>query len=394
VASWVGLGWSLNAGGVITRMINGTPDEGGFLNEFQNNARAATESRSGWLTTYGMHPALLECSSYPQMTPDGSIFNPCEQNNLRDVPSCIEWMFDANNGFLDSEPDMFNYNFGGYMGKFIFQNGRPVVLGSDKLKIDFASDLSGFTITTPDGVKYFFGGDGATEETFFCNNGQMPSDWNKRSTSYYLKRVESMNGGHYIEFLYETERFNTTSVLGHTRAVNCSASLNPSAQIGVDVCEEKTGESFIPSVPGNNNTIGKRLTHILTSSGKISVNFVANHVRQDLLTFGLYAGVANTESKALDEIIIKEGSRERTFVLKKSYFISRTSGFGFNYPDEAKRLKLDEVYEKGGAETRNTYVFEYNESDALPRRNSLARDHWGYYNGNDAARGLIPSGTR
>lgn len=40
VASWVGLGWSLNAGGVITRMINGTPDEGGFLN-VSNDPRTA-----------------------------------------------------------------------------------------------------------------------------------------------------------------------------------------------------------------------------------------------------------------------------------------------------------------------------------------------------------------
>src|SRR3982751_5697532 len=28
--SWVGAGWVLNAGGVITRSIRGTPDEGGY----------------------------------------------------------------------------------------------------------------------------------------------------------------------------------------------------------------------------------------------------------------------------------------------------------------------------------------------------------------------------
>ncbi len=33
IASWVGLGWSLNANGYINRTLKGRPDEGGFLKE-------------------------------------------------------------------------------------------------------------------------------------------------------------------------------------------------------------------------------------------------------------------------------------------------------------------------------------------------------------------------
>ena len=76
ISSWVGLGWSLFAGGVVTRQVRGLPDEGvnGYF----------------WNTTTNS---------------DEATFTP-------------ERIQDALMGRADFEPDMFYFNFGNESGKF------------------------------------------------------------------------------------------------------------------------------------------------------------------------------------------------------------------------------------------------------------------------------------
>ena len=79
IASWVGIGWSLNCGGVISRIVRDDPDEKGFGTTLP----------------------------YP------------EEFNTND-PKTINFItYAGNNQNADFEPDLYTFNFLGYTGKFI-----------------------------------------------------------------------------------------------------------------------------------------------------------------------------------------------------------------------------------------------------------------------------------
>jgi hypothetical protein len=103
LASWVGLGWSLNAGGVITRTVVGAPDEGNLRGGGMSDV-----NQTGWFKDFGIAAPLLA--------------SPCESNpNYYDSSNpCLIRYHDVAKGVADTEPDMFSFNFAGFSGKFFF----------------------------------------------------------------------------------------------------------------------------------------------------------------------------------------------------------------------------------------------------------------------------------
>ncbi|MEM6765270.1 MAG: hypothetical protein AAF655_10105, partial [Bacteroidota bacterium] len=105
LASWVGLGWSLDAGGVISRSVQGLPDDisAGYLNKGKDIMDAG--------------------ALYPM---------PFFQNigGIEDLPSPYrEGAFqrqEVAKGYIDAEPDIFTFNVGGYAGKFVFDKNQKI----------------------------------------------------------------------------------------------------------------------------------------------------------------------------------------------------------------------------------------------------------------------------
>jgi len=127
-ASWVGMGWSLNAGGVITRSVRGNDD---FLQGVND---------TGYLYSIPV----------PADTTDPN-FN---GNYL--VSLC--------NGDNDSQQDIFYYNFLGSSGKFLLkQKDSPtdtievVFLSPGKTKIEYDETNGIWTLWNQDGYKFTFG---------------------------------------------------------------------------------------------------------------------------------------------------------------------------------------------------------------------------------------------
>lgn len=165
VASRVGMGWSLNAGGVITRTAAGYNDDLGSNRPCLNGALC---------DIYGYFdlPANYNLTS---TDPDGDIY--------------------------DSEPDPHYYNIPGRSGKFFFKNRSSYILTrKENIKIESPYDGGSFEIWTEDGLIYRFD---AVERTFA--GGTCTSNRNlDYNSSWYLTEIIDQINGRTVTFTYTT----------------------------------------------------------------------------------------------------------------------------------------------------------------------------------------------
>ncbi len=122
-ASSVGLGWSLQAGGVITRSVRGLPDDAG--------------GSAGYLGMRGFYN------------------NPGDLSSGTTIPS-YDSLFQTQivAGNVDSDPDLFMISALGRSYKFFFSgDGTIVTQPYSNLKITFDMVDSSFTVIMEDGTK-------------------------------------------------------------------------------------------------------------------------------------------------------------------------------------------------------------------------------------------------
>ena len=173
---WVGLGWTLRAGGSITRIKHDLPDE---LNGKGNLWQL------GFFYRYSMaSEGMLE--------------------NLRD-PDFLEGFFRYNGHIYDKESDEFCFNFDGYSGTFLMDAQgkwqvrceRPLSTGENEMHF-VSKVISGFTLTTEDGVKYMFGGSAID----LSNDLLHQDNHNWEATAWHLYKIVHPNG-EFIDLTYK-----------------------------------------------------------------------------------------------------------------------------------------------------------------------------------------------
>ena len=302
-ASREGLGWALNAGGVISRSVRGIYDE---------------EENYGFVNY-----------SPPQTEDDGN------------VPSSIDFrpfnrMY-AN--VQDSQADIFSYSFGGKSGKFqLGRNGDIILLNMANIKIEkYFGDIGatsdgiiGFTITDDDGLKYHF------------NKHEVTQTWSLPNhiytTSWFLTKIESLNGGKNIDIEYEEESIHSYSVT--------------SSQTRYSRLDGMGGEN------SNSNT-----SSINMETWRVKKIKFPNKVNVDFQ----YSAVSPTEGH-LNTITVTDVQNNE-------------KGFSFNYDQSLNRLTLKSVtpLSDSNNSTIPPYSFEY--IGSLPSQSSTGFDHWGYYIG-------------
>ncbi len=377
IASWVGLGWSLNAGGVITRSVKGIADDRYSVENIKDSyGNIYNYTDCGYF--YCGNKIAEFCTAGTGLT----------ENNF--------WRLDK--GGLDGSPDIYYYNFLGYTGKFIIDhNGNAQLFKQNSnLQIEYDIDLvahtpiTSFTITTSDGIKAAFGikedisrriGLGYSSGMFKYNEPEDPEDIMRGSASpaWYLTEIELLNTGQKINFEYTNDLIITLKKSQQRRDY-----------------DQSSNQTFYPIYNDQVTTNKKRLVRIYWDNGEIV--FTAGHTREDYDIYQPEGPPSTNDAKALTRIDVynSQGNITTSYGLDYSYFIGKD--INWNHPEGylsgySKRLKLDRFYsiDQQGLHS-NIYRFGYDESHPMPNRFSHEQDYYGYYNAN-SARGLNPNGT-
>jgi len=362
-ASWVGAGWSLNAGGVITRTVMGLPDE--------KNTGSGAVDIYGYYTDSGYNKYLYQ--------------NGADQ----------DWLgFSA--GRKDGEPDLFFFNFGGYSGKFFFRDDHtPILVPQQDIRIvpyfpnPGTTSIQGFTIITPDGNQYLFGNTPnvtTTPPIEITNPYSIQYGYSSGTaiSSWYLNKVISYDGVFSINLTYTPESYGYYT-LSNNPMDPFSASNN--------VIELGLTKNIISGV---------KLSQITFPNGKI--DFIPGQVRTDL-SDDQHTPTDNTNTSATSLGAINISNNDSSFckkyIFSYGYFMDNVTAtptmlndYSVTLLTDRSRLRLDSVKEQTCDNLlqiparRFTYFGEM-----VPRRLTLALDHWGFFNGVTSNQTLIPTYT-
>jgi YD repeat-containing protein len=329
VASWVGLGWSLNAGGVITRVVRGLPDEqpDGFREHYK------------------------EIPIYNNFHPADSVGFLNRDYYLLDRLATHQ---------LDYQPDLYSFNLGGQAGNFMQGNdGVFRAFPFQAIHLDIAD--SAITLIDGQGTRYHF----ADLEY----SSVQPRTQEQHISAWYLSSIISANQADTITFQYQ--KAPTSS---HIYSINQQISIISKITTVYD--GEDGGLSKIPQDNYNDHQISianiwnKRLSRILFRGGMVTA--IAQAGRLD--------GVGDEMLHSLHFLARNGYDTLKSVRLYHSYFNQDKAQWtnAGNY----LRLKLDSVATTANSKGQPVPPYRFTYSPiSLPDRVLGTRDYWGYTNG-------------
>jgi Family of unknown function (DUF5977) len=313
-ASRTGMGWVLNAGGVINRSVMGVADE--LANK---RYLIPSPNTSGW-QFYDIAKQIANGTS-----------------------SCC----------YDGQPDIFSYNFAGYSGRFVFDtlmNVKLIPHTNFKVEKNFSGTDWNFKITTPDGIKYFFGGDEAKETSkreSAMNCGKNYDAY--MATAWYLKKIEHPLGD-LITLSYTALNFQYDN--GHTETMYSTPVLSGCSP------------SSCATLQNQNCTLYVRVNSVLLNEVQSS-------------NFGKIKFYYSTRSDCGDRLVSKVELIDR-----KKNTILDSYELTYGYYGTNNIPYLIKVAEKSSTTLKGKeYQMYYYDPVSRAGRLSNSQDHWGYYNG-------------
>lgn len=318
----IAVGWSLSIGGMVSRTINGSPD-------------------------FGIYP-------FPSPF-DTSLYN---STDLADLERIMHFNspWSSAGQWLDTEYDIFSYNFGAHSGKFVFEDNAgvktPILLPHKALEITPDYDVSagsgyrlkGIDIVDDRGDRYKFTGTESSSSGY---------------TGYSMKRIISAN-------LKDTITYSNTSTPQYRKYVSQNI-----------VIEDKWAVSG-PGATVNTNTNQVEHSELYTISRVSEIDF-----GQGKLEFVLIGG-SGDDKDLIDYIQLKDNNN---VVIKKIVF-NRASLHTVDLSTgttnfTTHKLTGIEILDSSSA-VAEEYSFDYYSSVYHPNSSGIIEpryiDYWGYYN--------------
>lgn len=343
IAGIAGMNWNLMAGGMITRVVKDEPDE--------------------YNTTIKFRPEGLRIVEIIQGNYDDAYY---VANMKEDAMKLWNSTYNSSGvnhyNKIDTEQDVFSFNFNGISGNFYIENSIIYLDTDDNgIKASFIKSGTGtapvleFTFITPDGKIYIFGGATAFIESSEVTGGCSKNFTQPIPTTWHLKSIENHNN--LISFEYENSYKQYS--LDYSQSVTYKQSeIDRNCNIGVTVTECAT--HF-------NSVNGKVLKQINFGTSKVIFSYL--DVREDY-----------SSGRLLKEIVVNDGVKDIEKIVFDYVFSLSTSTNvpNYNAAHNKKRAFLKKIIFKN-----NTFQeFEYNNMNGLSPRLSYSQDIYGYNNAN------------
>ena len=328
VPSEVGLGWVLNAGGMVTRTMMDTMDELGATTKTYTTAEQFLQTIPNII--YNSYDSSCQC--YP-----GS--------------HTLEMFLDTKYNNEDLMSDRYFYSLPtGVSGVFRYnfpQNDTFVLLPYRPMKIH-RPDSSSFKITDDKGVIYTF---------------QRFKDSSYGNSEWYLKEMASADGTEKISFTYAPQQSQANGMMTNVMST-------PKEFMNGVNCNPAAAESYPTDQAGG------------TGTGTPTVVLSSIETDDIIISFSYSGRLDYRDLQKLNEI--KVMSKKENNIVKKRINLNQSyfGTLGYGYENADMRLKLDSMISYGENDASpQSYTFTYEQSQMLPPHLSRKYDFWGYYNG-------------
>lgn len=325
IPGWVGAGFSLNAGGVITRIVRGLSDGNDLANPNDYKRYADSLGQPGY-STFIDYRTLQGIES--------------EYTSLK----------------TDTEFDEFYFNFMGHTGSFTFTNeGKPMMKTINQMKCAYADQH--FKLTDANGVVYAF------EETETAANA--PDS--PQIISWYLTKITAPVTNETIEFKYTDAGTSKPYIRDYAPVSYFSRRLyedkSPTYPPGIKnpACEVN-GNGTLPLQQLNDGSMPLFVQQVIYKTDTVKF-YKSNNVRSDIYKI------------QLDSIRVSSG-HELLHRIRFSYTYSDT----LTTDSLAKKLLLSAVKSDDQPACQLSYFNDYM-GKKMPGIYVPAEDSWGYYNG-------------